>query len=314
MKIVDSQRIETRRIKRKLGSVMIEVDKGGMYEARRWPYWLSLPLMWSLTVWVGVKKTVARLFKTKIQTNTLWFDGLSQSCRKIKEGAGTCRALDIIYNYEFGTDGIVGDFWIGMMNAQAVRNRLKLVSRELLQAVRGFKERGEVRLISIAAGSAQAVLETMEQARAEGITTKAIVLDLDPVAIEYSRRIARQKGLTENLVFVNKGINKLEKVCGDFHPHIVEMVGFMDYRPYRKAVKLVERIRNLLEPAGVFLACNIRWNPEAPFLWFVIDWPLIYRRPKTLAKIIVKGGFAPHNTKIIYEPHKVHGVVITKKA
>ncbi len=302
---------------KKTNGPTIIYDKTLNYENKKFVYYLALPIMDFLAIWVLIKKAIARKFGYRIRTNTFWFDGLCKESRMVKENAASFQALDFLYNYKFnvrfGIKGCFSDFWGAMINVQALRNRLKIVKRELMKTVKEFQALDEIRIVSIAAGSAQAVLEVMEKAVQDGINIKGLVLDLDPRAIEYSRKLAEQKKLTDRIIFINKGANSIQNVCRDFSPHIIEMVGFMDYRPYKKAVRLTQRIHSLLEPNGVFITCNIRRNREAFFLKYVVDWVMIYRSPKMLADIISKGGFSPKLTKIIYEPHKIHGVVVTRK-
>ncbi len=295
----------------------IVYDKGLDYEKKRFAYYLALPIMNLLAVWVLIKKAIARKIGYKIYTNTFWFDGLCKESRMVKEDATTAQALNFLYNYEFnirsGIKGRFADFWGAMINVQALRNRFKIVKRELTKAVEELRTLDEVRIVSIAAGSAQAVLEVIEKAVQGGANIKGLILDLDPRAIEYSRKLAGQKKLADRIVFVNKGANSIQKSCRDFRPHIIEMVGFMDYRPHKRAIRLVQRIYSLLEPSGFFITCNIRHNREAFFLKYVVDWEMIYRSPEMLADIISRGGFSPEATKIIYEPHKIHGVVVARK-
>jgi len=85
------------------------------------------------------------------------------------------------------------------------------------------------------------------------------------------------------------------------------MLGFLDYQTNGKAVKLVSRLRGLLaDGTGIFLTCNIRPNYEQHFLRWVISWPMIYRHPKEVAKIMVASGFSPEKIKLISEPIQIH--------
>src|SRR3989344_4342330 len=73
---------------------------GVVFETNRWPYLLTLPISWALTLWVIGKKLICQLLGRKgLETNTFWFDGLGPLCRKIKDGAASWRALDVIYNW-----------------------------------------------------------------------------------------------------------------------------------------------------------------------------------------------------------------------
>ena len=288
------------------------VEQAGFYERKRWPYLLGLPLMWILTIWVVFKKSIG----LKSKTNTLWFDGLNRSCREIKEGAASWRALDIIYNYIFGEEKSfstkVGDYWIGMMNAQEVRNRLRLVKRELIKAIKNAaKKEKEVLLLSLASGSAQSVIEAITETKE--VNVKVTLLDLDPGAIEYSKKMAEKYGVKEKITFVVGNTSELEKINNGEKPHIIEMVGFLDYRPREKAILLLNRIYQCLAPGGTFLTANILPNPEMFFLKVVINWRMLYRKPEELRNIIVASGFTKENTRIVYEPLKIHAVAICRK-
>jgi len=295
--------------------VIVDKDASLNYEEKKWLYFLSLPLMWVLTIWVIFKK---KILKIKPKINTFLFDGLSRSCREIKKGAGSWYALDIIYNFEFGSrDGFRGrtsGFWIGMINAQAVRNRLRLVKRELIKAINecAQKER-EVQLLSIASGSAQAVIEAIIEAGKEDIKIQAVFLDLDPTALDYSRKLAKKNGVEAQIKFIRGSTFNLERMINGVRPHIIEMIGFLDYRPQVRAIHLIKRIYNLLLPGGRFLTANICPNPEQYFLKWVIDWDMIYREPEGLGKIVIEGGFSPEGCRIICEPCKIHSLAICQK-
>jgi SAM-dependent methyltransferase len=294
--------------------IVIDQNQNSLgYEKRKRLYLLSLPLMWLLTIWVAFKKKILGI-NPKI--NTFWFDGLSPFCRKAKEEAGTWRALELIYNFKFGQqDGIGGrisDYWFGMINAQAVRNRLKLVKHELTKAIKEIaKKEKEVRLLSLASGSAQGIIEVVTELKE--IDIKVVLLDLDPTAIEYSRNLARKYGVEEKITFITGNLLNLERVANEIKPHIIEMVGFLDYRPHAKAVRLIRRIYESLMPGGRFITANICPNPEQYFLKWVSDWAMIYRRPEELGGILIEGGFTPENCRIICEPHRVHAVAICRK-
>jgi len=303
-------------------TVTVDKDITLGYETKRFLYRLSLPLMWVLTIWVMIKKTTLGVVNRKPGINTFLFDKLSVPCRGIKEGAASWQALDIIYNYEprkeLGIRARVSDFWIGMINAQAVRNRLRLVKRELAKAIREIaKTESEVRVFSIASGSAQAVLETMIKVMEEGIKVKALFLDSDPEAIKYSHAMAKKYGLEDQISFVVSRTSKLVVIAQEFKPHIVEMVGFLDYRPLEQAIKLVKRIYSILPDGGKFLTANMHANSERFFMKWVIDWSMIYRRPQHLARILYDGGFngifGSEKIRIIFEPLKLHMVAICSK-
>ena len=286
------------------------------FERRRWPYILTMPISWLLTIWVILKKSICWWRgKPNLNINTFWFDGLGLSNRAIKEGAASWKALDVIYNHQFGQkkniSGFVDDFWIGMINAQAVRNRLKLVKQEIRSAILHFSNHQEVRLLSLAAGSAQGVIEVMAELKSQGIRVRALLLDIDQTALDYAKQLASQYGVADQIETVKASVAQVIRSSQDFRPQVIEMLGLLDYIPHDKAIRLVRKIHESLEVKGIFLTCNICHNPEMHFLRWVINWAMIYRTPAELAEIVTKAGFSDY--RLIYEPLKLHGLAIAQK-
>ena len=105
----------------------------------------------------------------------------------------------------------------------------------------------------------------------------------------------------------------LERVCREFRPHIIEMVGFLDYMSKNKAIKLINRIKDYLPKGGIFLTCNINKNREKIFLDWVMLWPMIYRSESQFAELLLQGGFSPESIDILYEPFRIHGIGVCQK-
>lgn len=302
-----------------VGSVAIPSCEGvasNGFETRRWLYILTMPISWLLTLWVMAKKALyRRLGKTGPQINTLWFDGLGLSCRRVKEGTAAWRALDEIYNYKFGQrnglGGFVDDFWEGMLNCQAVRNRLKLVEQEIRRAILQFSNHDEVRILSLAAGSAQGIIEVMAELKSKGIRVRALLLDIDQTALDYARKLAYRHGVGDRIDMVRTSVAQVCRVSKNFRPQIIEMLGLLDYIPRDKAIRLVRKILESLSDKGIFLTCNIVPNLEMRFLHWVVNWPMIYRTADELAEIITKAGFSDY--RLVYEPLKIHRLAIAQK-
>jgi hypothetical protein len=294
---------------KEINGIQIIIDDNPQlgYEKKSWWYPLMLIPIWILTIYVAIKK---KIFGPNLKTNTLWFDGLSKNCREIKENATRWKALDIIYNKT--PENLIEKFWSNLIGFRATRNRLKMVKYYLKNAIQNFfNVANEVRLISVASGSAQGVIEVMKDLKDKPI--KAIFLDLDVSALEYSKKLAKEAKVEDKIIFVNKSARELEIIGKEFSPHIVEVVGFLMYRPKEKAINLVERIYHILPSNGVLLISQDNYIPERHFLYSVVNWPIIFRSPNEFSEILIKGGFNPQNCKIIYEPFKMHGLAICRK-
>lgn len=289
----------------------------GKYEKCRWPYMISLPFMWMLILYVRGKKTACKkIGKHSPCINTFWFDGLGRECRKVKEYATTWRAMDIIYNHPFPERktlrGYVDEFYWNSLNCQALRNRLKLIKTELRSAISQIdRHEGEVRIMSLACGSAEASIEIIAECKKKGKIIQAILIDIDQDALIKAEKIAEHYGIRDQIITRKDSVYSLSEISRDFKPHIIEMLGLIDYLPQDEAIHLVRKIQGALEPQGIFLTCNISPNIEQHFLTWVINWPMIYRSPEDMAEIAVCSGFSDY--RIIYEPHKIHGLLIARK-
>jgi len=235
-------------------------------------------------------------------------------------GAAGWRSLDLFYNYhEKVKPELNGNFeswltrhWVGKMeNRQAVTNRLKVLVELLVESFLKLSKEPEIRLVSIASGSAQAVLEAIK--RCPHLNIRAILIDADPTAIEEAGRMVSSCGLDEKFSIVCNTTKCLEEVCADFQPHIIEMVGFLDYRPKNKAIQLIDQIKSFLPQDGIFLTCNINKNREKIFLDWLLLWPMIYRNEQEFAELLIEGGFSPENIQLIYEPFRIHGIAMCRK-
>lgn len=292
-----------------------ENDASIGYEKGDWLDIMRFPIMLVLAFWVALKKN---FFGPKLEINTFWFDGSSAICKAVKENATNWKALDIIYNYQPGKDKSlevrVTDFWNGLKNIKAVRNRLRLVKRLLRKNIEELHKNGhEVRLLSIASGAAQGIIEIMKEFQHGDVIIKAIFLDRDPIAISHAKDLAKQAGVISQITFANTSTRELKNIVGEFKPHIVEVIGLLEYRPTEKAISLLKRIYDLLAPGGVVITSNIIPNLENFFSYWVVNWPMIYRTSDQLSEIIIKAGFNAKNCKIIMEPLRIHNVAICKK-
>jgi len=290
--------------------------KCDVYENCSWPYVMSLPFMWLITIYVMIKKSIYKALGLGTpKTNSFFFDGLGVESRKVKEYATTWRAMDIVYNHPYPQRwtfrGAIDEFyWFGL-NCQGLRNRLKLIKDELRKAVIEVNNGGEIKLISLACGSAESVIEIMAEFKAKGKIINALLIDIDEEALKRAQKIAEHYGL-EKQIEVRKGSTyDIIEIAKNFKPQIVEMMGFLDYIKQEDAISLVAKIREALEPNGFLITCNICPNIEQHFLKWVINWPMVYRTPEDFNDVAHKAGFKDY--RLIYEPLKVHGLLVAKK-
>lgn len=287
------------------------------FEKYRWPYILSVPAMWMIVLYVRFKKSARKKIGLgEPCINTLLFDGLGRECKKVKEYATTWRAMDIIYNHPFPyrktPRGLVDEFYWNSLNCQALRNRLKLNKSELRSAIAQLDEAvGEIRLLSLACGSAESSIEVIAECKNKGKNVKGLLVDIDKDALNRAKELINHYGIEDRVETLNESAYSLKEISREFKPHIIDLFGLFDYITENEAISLAKKIHESLEFGGFFLTCNISPNIEQHFLTWVINWPMIYRKPSDIIQIAKCAGF--EDFRIIYEPLKVHGILIARK-
>jgi hypothetical protein len=279
---------------------------GDNYETRVLPYYFIAPVMWILALYVSAKNQLFRLFGVDSNANSVFFDRPKTGCRYLRKHSPTSRVLHFLYNYESAdAHDILDHFWLSNCNAQAVRNRKKLAKSLLEHEIRKQASNSNaVRILSLASGSAQAVIESVAETKNEAMT-KVMLVDIDPAALSIATAMAHRYGIADRLQTRQTSIGRVSRIGHEFEPDIVEMIGFLDYLSDAKAEKYFDRIFGVLESGGSFLTCNIHHNFEMPFIHFVADWPMIYRRPERILRLLKEAGF---KARVAKEPHEIHGI------
>ena len=282
-----------------------------------WPLTALGFLVWCFNVIVLRKKPFGKF------AGSLSLLEFSPGIRGIRNESAGWQALHIIYNY-YGHFGIKPDlprdpfawFWVKMLNAQAVRNRLRIIVIELKEAIRAAAESDhEVRILSIASGSAQSLFMAIKALEKKGFRKKvSLLLDLDQTALDHSVMLADRFGFPRSrIISVTGSTASVEETINvnGFRPHIVEMAGFLDYRPDKKAVELMSRIHCLLPTENRFITCHIHPNLERHFLRWVLCWPMVYRTKDNFLRLIQES--AGWSIRRITEPHGIHTVAVCTK-
>lgn len=290
-----------------------------MFEHLAWPYMLLIPVLYALGFYTQWKKAFYRtLLGRDPAVNCFLVDGISATSRRVLEGAAKWGALDATYNFERGAGSTIlvraiDTFWMHIRNAQAVRNRLKIATEELHgAALHTAAKHGSVKILSLAAGSAQGVIAVLAAMRRRGILAEAVLVDLDPTALEYAMRFAREAGVEDRITTHVGHVHKFPQFIGDFRPDIVEMMGMTDYLPDSFATAVFRKIQRHLRPGGYFFTCHIHPNAESYFLRHAVNWDMLYRTKTELERLVRQGGF--HDVRLETEPHGIHSVSIARTA
>jgi len=243
-----------------------------------------------------------------------------RSAGGIIDKATSHEALEILYRdgEPHKTKGWLQAFffnlWFTTNNPKAVRNRLRLVTRELSAELRKrFSDGKSVKILSIASGSARAVVDSLKLTQQETLPCSVFFLDKNPKALEYSKAFAKESALPSNYTF-----SWAEDTASNFPHHadapdIVEMVGLLDYFSDEKVKELLALIREKLAPGGVLITANIRNNLERPFLTNFVGWRMVYREPEDFYELARAAGFRDDDLRVMVEPMGIHFVLVARK-
>lgn len=286
-------------------------------------YPLVLLAAWLAAAASCVKKTLYRLVGVRPRFNSPFFDGSGgPQCRAAKEGAMGWRAMRAVYNGPFVHPA--DRFWLlGMRNPMGTRNRLRTVSRLLSAEIdRVLAEKGSVTIVSLACGSAEAVVRATAALGEKKSLVKLVVLDVADDALEYVRGECARAGVEVTTVKANilrlaaavksgrrpAGLAPITDLLGQVD--IVEMVGLLDYLKDEQALPVFAAVRELLVPGGLFVTANAMPNPEIPFLHWCSDWDMVYRRWDQLEALCAKVFVA----EACPEPARAQVVAVCRKS
>ena len=167
---------------------------------------------------------------------------------------------------------------------------------------------GEVRVMSIASGSAQCIFDALQ-----GLpNVKILCVDSDITAIEHSRELAKRYSISDVTWHTQDVRNPaIVEETTHFKPHIVEMVGLIDYFSDKAITHLCKRILGILDEKGFFITGHIHENDEVHFLEVVSDWNMRYRSAEHLELLVRSSGFS--HCQLFTEPHKIHTVCLASR-
>lgn len=250
----------------------------------------------------------------------IWFfTKSSQHTNLIRNYSKTYKALELMYTYNgFSLNGhgiidsIFTHFWeSNVINAHALRNRLKLVKKELKKIIMEKKNDQKIRILSLASGSARAGIEVLAELR--DLNIEARFVDISRDALGYSKDLAGEYRVAGKITWVRGDVRDVERFCNNWQPDIVEAVGLFDYLDDDEAVRLIAKVYKALSSNGSLIISNVIENPEMRFVKEIVDWDMVYRDPDQLGELLIKGGFYAYSYRIIIEPIGIHAVSIAHK-
>ena len=200
--------------------------------------------------------------------------------------------------------------------ARAVPARKDLMGRRLLDHARRHRGGRPLRILSVASGPAQEIVDFLEAVGGE-IELEVVLLEQEGRALGYARRrireVVRRRPRSLLLECVEESIRRLlvdPGVVARFPPFdAILVVGLFDYLQARTARRLLSVLADRLTDEGTLYVGNM--VPTNPTRWVIehhMDWWLLYRTREQLLAL-AREASPRHHHQLLEEPTGVNPFV-----
>ncbi len=196
---------------------------------------------------------------------------------------------------------------LGTMPA-ALRNRRKVVTELLARMIRE-REGQATNVVCLGAGPGMAILPAMEQAAHPDC--HAWMIDLNPDSFDFGRELAADKGLADRVRFIEGDVTHYRDLV-DATPHIVKMIGIIEYLPDETVLDIIDAIGAVMPPGGRLVANSLTYRHGTDrFFRRVFDLHMIHRPADRVREMLATGGLETVET--LTEPLGVYDILLCQK-
>jgi alpha-beta hydrolase superfamily lysophospholipase len=187
--------------------------------------------------------------------------------------------------------------YLGSPGWRGIRQRREHLQNMLRQTItRVFGERGEARIVDIAAGAGRYVLETMHSV--PEIPAKAVLRDYKPENVTAADALARQLGLRNVTLCAGDAFDRasVAKACPGANIGIVSGL----YELITSNAPVLQSLRGMadaIEPGGYLIYTNQPWHPQLEFIARVLTnregkpWIMRRRTQEEMDELVRAAGF-----------------------
>jgi extracellular factor (EF) 3-hydroxypalmitic acid methyl ester biosynthesis protein len=177
---------------------------------------------------------------------------------------------------------------------RAARDRLQDMLLQRMKARSG----GEVKVASLASGSASELLTLLDTP--DGAALRASCIDLDGEALLATARRAERGGSSARLTLIRANV---VPASGDALPlspqQVIYALGLCEYLSNEQIVSLLDRSYDALAPGGEIILTNLgASNPDRELMEHVLGWTANHRSVEELQSLFTSSKFAPQPADI----------------
>ena len=222
---------------------------------------------------------------------------------------GGWRAMEIIYENKEPRNFIDRMAVRNGAFPMAIRNRKKMVNKLL----RGLFDRhsGEERItvVSVGSGPGTHVIDAMADHDHDEIHAHCI--DLDSDAFEFGRMHKEEHGLSHRVCYIEGDARSVREHVS-VPPHIVKMIGLLEYLNDEECVEMFRVMYGALRPGGTLITHGLVDSHGMDwFLKKAFDWDVVYRTGDHVVRLLREALF--DHFEVNTEPMGIYPIVAAKK-
>ncbi len=222
---------------------------------------------------------------------------------------GGWRAMRISYENGEPRDWIDKRILKDAVLTLSARNRKRMAVSVLKELIHRYRVHGDVHIVGIGTGPGFNVLEAMVDAKTDRVF--AYCIDEDINAFKFGRRLADEMGLGGRVKYIAGNAVNLEHLL-EVVPHIVKMVGILEYLTDDQVTELFRVSHRMLPAGGSILVNSMRDTHGVDrYLRRVFNWHLNYRSPQKIVRLFEECGFVDFNHRS--DPLGVYSIIVASK-
>lgn len=222
---------------------------------------------------------------------------------------GGWRAMKITYDNGEPVDFIDKCMLKDAVLTLSARNRRRMAVRSIGDLIRKYRVHGDVHIVGIGTGPGFNVLEAMVDAQTDRVF--AYCIDEDADAFDFGRRMAAEMGLKGRVRYIAGDAINLERLL-DVVPHIVKMVGILEYLTDDQVRDLLRVSHRRLTPGGsVLVNSMVSSHGVDRYLRRIFNWHLKYRSPEKIMRLFEECDFGDFTLRS--DPLGVYSIISASK-
>ncbi|MCX6354262.1 MAG: class I SAM-dependent methyltransferase family protein [Candidatus Aureabacteria bacterium] len=222
---------------------------------------------------------------------------------------GGWRAMKLCYENGEPVDAVDKRILKDAVLTLSARNRRRMAVRVLKDLIQKYRVGGDVHIVGIGTGPGFNVLEAMVDAETDRVF--AYCIDEDSDAFSFGEKLAEQMGLKGRVRYITGNAINLEGLL-EVVPHVVKMVGILEYLTDDQVMELLRMSHRILPPGGSVLVNSITAHHGVDrYLRRVFNWHLNYRSPRKILSLFEESGFSDFHLR--QDPLGVYAILVGSK-